>query len=450
MTLKKSLFAFVSAAHSNVVAAILLVGSSFFFTGCSSGERRAEVELYLPSAYQLVYWGTWGPEGYTVTDSLHLKRGRGRLAFSLDEPRIIPLSSDGRNFSVILVLKPGERVRVYFENNRYRVEGSQESVRLNGYQQLLQQETASIVSLRNSFICPDSVPSSVTDSLRKRLYILTDSVVQRVRRVAYTYVKHNPYWLSSAMVLTSKLADSIPLLPFGTYSELYLRVDSALWKQMPDNPFVHLFHRFMGELQRKVRLKQIDTLRSRVSTYIPTITFTAADSLQYFVPGIRARYVLLDFWTSRPFEIYNRNNLYNNLMLQYGKQGLKVVRFGIAVPLDSVVSLANSDTLGIVYASIPDMNGWGIADTLGVATLPANIIVSRWGRIVGTDWYGTMLIKRIDSLFSRRVKPVSVPVQREKINDTVPVKPLPAKILGIKPALPRTDSVVRTDSVRIK
>lgn len=394
-----SRFKIYSPLH--VVVIISLIG----FLGCTGSYDRVFIDFSIPQ------WSdTWV--------KIHVIRSDGEYADSvmLDEsgeshytlryrsPVTFAFAGNGNDHPLVLVVNPGERVKVSYSTD-WQIQGSLESIRLLNFQKKILSASLQLQGLKVSIA--DSLPQRVRDSIYSTNTLKRDSILSLLRNDAYVTVNSNPYDISSIFILISQL-EGTPILPYSEYKQTYTKVDSCLTTLYPNHPL-------LGGLRKVVRYFELtESLALQESSCtvgktIPQQYFTTIDDKVLKVPGIGARWILLDFWNPR-FEKsgYNRAQL-RSVYQDYGSQGLVVISFGVGMDSLALTHHAISDSITWYQVELPEVANSDLLKSLGIVRLPANLLLNRNGVVEKKNFDYSSLAQYLDSALQRVPKPALKP-----------------------------------------
>ncbi len=392
---------------------VALIISLIGLSGCSGSYDRVSVDLSIPQ------WSdTWvkvdvirAEGGYT--DSVQLdESGEGEYTLRLRTPVTLAFSGNGVEHPLVLVVNPGERVKVSYSTD-WQIQGSLESIRILNFQNKILSASAQLQGLRVSIA--DSIPQRLRDSIYSTHALKRDSILSLLRNDAYVTVSSNPFDISSIFILVSQL-DGTPIIPYNEYKQTYKKVDSCLTTLYPKHPLVE-------GLKKVVQYFELtDSLALQESSYtvgktIPQQYFTTIDDKVLQVPGIWARWILLDFWNPR-FEKsgYFRAQL-KNVFQNYGSQGLVVISIGVGMDSLTLAQHAISDSITWYQVELPEVANSDLLRSLGIVRLPANLLISRNGVVEKKNIDYPSLNQYLDSAVQRVPKPALKPR-----TDIVPTK----------------------------
>lgn len=382
----------------NVVLVISLIG----LYGCSGSYDRVTIDLDIPQ-----WSGIWvkvhviRTDG-EYTDSVMLdESGQGKYALRHCSPVTLAFAGNGNDHPLVIVVNPGERVKVSYSAD-WQIQGSLESTRLLNFQKKILSASLQLQGLKVPIA--DSLPQRVRDSIYSTHTLKRDSILSLLRNEAYATVSSNPYDISSIFILISRL-EGTPILPYNEYKQTYTRVDSCLSTLYPYHPLLEGLKKVVRYFEFTDSLA-LQELSCDVGKTIPQQYFTTIDERVLQVPGIWARWILLDFWNPRFEKIgYDRAQL-KSVFQNYGSRGLVVISFGVGMNSLTLAKHAITDSIAWYQVELTEVANSDLLKSLGIARLPANLLLNRSGVVEKKNIDYSNLAHYLDSAIQRVPKPV--------------------------------------------
>ncbi|MCB9002283.1 MAG: redoxin domain-containing protein [Bacteroidales bacterium] len=390
----------------------ILFGIAFQLAACKPESKIVYVEVNVASlASQTVYVSTWGKNGLTVMDSMMLDRkGRAKKSFSLDYlPQVFVFSSVETGDEVVFTASPDDRIEIVEKEDGLHVSGNSESTLFSLLQEEYAKSIRRIDSLKRAAVDTSGLYSQ--DSIRVVRKFKVDSIYSQLKQEVVDYAKQHPFWLTSAIVLHSATDSLTPLLPLKDYAQIHKFVDSCLQVTYPDNPILESFRRIAGEMEQ-VNKAKVDHQKIGLMAKLPRFEIVAVDSQVVRLPDYTTSLWIIDFWGDWCNLCSANEQMYGELLSASSNKSIKIVRVAVNSDKSNVVKLAKADTLGIIYA-IEQQNS-GLLDSLGITYLPSNMLLNRYGWVIGKDLFGRELTQKVDEYFKTQLKPVIIPKQRVK------------------------------------
>ncbi|PCI98828.1 MAG: hypothetical protein COB15_05180 [Flavobacteriales bacterium] len=311
--------------------------------------------------------------------------GNYHFNYKIEDLGYYRLRINNENF-INLVFNVGETPIINGDGSNlmdsYTIEGSPESNKLKQFQiayKVNNWKQDSLGALYNS--------NRNDQELFVKLQVSKFGAISEMKKVYMGLIEENPASLVS-LAAVQQLDAKVAI-------DLYRKVDHALNKTIPNNPWFLDFHK---------------KLESMVSLYVgepaPEFTLNNTDGNPISLSSLKGKVVLIDFWASwcRPCRAENPNvvKLYN----KYKNKGFDV----LSVSLDGMPRQQNAkqDWLaaiekdGLVWKNhVSDLKGWksSVVPQFNIEGIPFTLLVDEKGIIIGMNLRGMDLEKKLATVF---------------------------------------------------
>ena len=207
------------------------------------------------------------------------------------------------------------------------------------------------------------------------------NAIAKMNNVFMALINENPGSLVS-------LAAVQQLDPKVNY-DLFKKVDEALVKKMPNDPWVADFH------------KKVESI---VNLYVgepaPDFTLNNTEGTPTSLSSLKGKVVLIDFWASwcRPCRAENPNvvKAYN----KYKNQGFDVMSVSLDLDKNKWLAAIEQDKLSWKN-HVSDLKRWGsaIVPIYGIESIPFTVLIDKDGLILGINLRGEELDKKLAEIF---------------------------------------------------
>mgnify|MGYP001012650475 CR=1 FL=1 len=284
------------------------------------------------------------------------------LSASIPYTGFYRLGFDDKNF-ILLLLKPGENITIeakaYDLFSTSKVEGST--------------QTSLFYRLNDQYSKFQFLRDSIQRAMNDRLQELT----VKEEEFAYNFVMANSNSLASLM-LVDKINKDV-------HMDAYLKLDSALSKDYPNNPMVNDFH---AEIQKMSFLK--------IGSTIPEIVLKDKDGKETHLSKLRGKVVLVDFWATWcgpcKAEIPNMKKQYET----YKNMGFEIY----SVSLDRQKEAWINGSTDLPWVSVFDEGGV-VANQFQVASIPFMLLIDKEGTILAKNVRGAELKNQLEKIFNK-------------------------------------------------
>lgn len=387
-----------------------------FLLSCSSSPELVQVRLNLNDlSKQWVFLYRWDGSQNVALDSVKVNsRGKALLKFRTHSPDLFAITVDKKDFSVVIVASPGDRITLSGSYDNYSVVGSKESAELNSFQNKLTDFSVQLNRLKQQL--PDSINSSANDSIAKQINLRIDSLKNGLANISASYVRSNLFSLSSILVLTANIGET-EVLPYTNNRALFIKVDSCLNSVYADKPIVKSFRKFIYSKETFYSIER-GAVDFKPGDYIPPVSFNLVDGRTVNIPGLWARLILIDFWANWCDNCKNQPYSFKPINIEFAKKGLQIIQVAADFNPDSLHAITVRDSLNWMHMAEENPYNSQLFKSLGVIKLPTNFLIDRWGRIVATNIYGDSLTSTLHSFLDVKVVKPKVVVDSSAIKAT--------------------------------
>lgn len=379
-----------------LLSLIVLVLSS-----CSTSPELVQVRLKLDDlSRQWVYLCQWNGNENAVVDSVRTNsRGKAKFEFRTLTADLFAITADKKEFPILIVANPGDRIVINGNFGNFTIVGSKESAEVKAMQDKLNNFRDSMKGLKSQL--PDSVNTPANDSIARLINLKIDSLKSEYSNLGISYVTSNLFSLSSILVLTAKVGE-MDVLPYADNRLLFIKVDSCLNRIYSDKPIVKSFRNY---IYSKEKFYSIDrsAVNLNAGDYIPPVNFNLVDGGTVSIPGLWAKLILIDFWANWCDNCKNQLYNFKPINNEFAKKGLQIIQVAADFNPDSLHAITVRDSLSWMHMAEENPYHSQLFKSLGVIKLPTNFLIDRWGRIVATNIYGDSLISTLHSFLDVKV-----------------------------------------------
>jgi len=337
-----------------------------------------------------------------MSDSARLdQEGRFVLKGPLEQPTFGVLRND-RNGTVMLILHPGDRLKLYGSyddlEKGLQVEGSEDTRLYLLFRDTLRRHIDSLQVLNR--IYRDSLQSprigEITHDLRLRSQRILDDQHAFTRR----FVRQHAGSLVSLLVIYQQIAPGTYVMDPMKDFEDFVLLDSVLMQKYPAADPVVTFHAQMAELRsRKRQQEEMDRILG-IGRVPPDIALPDPQGDTLRLSSLRGKVVLLDFWASWCAPCRQENpNLVRNYK-KFHKKGFEIFQVSLDRTREAWLDGIRSDHLEAWY-HVSDLGYWrsAVVKLYHIQAIPTNFLLDRDGRIIARNLRGEALTKKLEEIF---------------------------------------------------
>lgn len=330
-----------------------------------------------------------------VIDSVHTNsKGKFKFRYKFRDTAPVFLNvRDGHDFITLLV-SPGEKIRLKSVLNlskNYEVSGSPESEKLsllNGRMSVTYQAIDSLYRLYNGSSDPEY--REVIGMQISQLYV-------KQKKFNIEYIVHNPTSLTAITALLQSMPNGIVL--FGTPGDYpyFKMVSDSLSSRYPTSSHVRALIKSMQDVQNRIGMNEVivNSLKDSNTASFPELILNDMFGMQQRLSDLQGKVILLSFWDPMDKNSPMLNRELVHLYRELKDKGLEIYQVGVT----------NNEPLWVNAVVEQDLPWISVLDPTRVAarsynvrTLPANCVIDRNGKIVGTNLWGNDLVSTLNRL----------------------------------------------------
>jgi peroxiredoxin len=336
-----------------------------------------EVKLYI---YQLL------PASKPLIDSVRTDAsGNFNISIPLTKAGFYTIMRNSEN-EIKLVITPGEVITLNGNGNdmrkAYTVEGSKDSKVYLEYNKFTNANLLKVDSLSRVFAENQSNPGFLM--LKQQLDSAYLEIYNHQKEEVITFVNNHLTSLASLLVISGNFGPN-PLLSEKTQPELFLKLDSALFRAYPENSLVNSFHlRMLSFKAEQADIKAHDKILMP-GMPAPEIILPNSAGKDMKLSSLQGKLTLVYFWSSWNALCRQTNMNLTSIYSRNHDHGFEIY----AVSIDSDTDLWKK-------AYMLDKAYWNhVIDTKGleseycktyaVRSIPKLILIGKDGKIIAND-----------------------------------------------------------------
>ena len=203
---------------------------------------------------------------------------------------------------------------------------------------------------------------------------------------------------ASLLALSNQLGQQ-PVLNPRTDFDLFEKVDVQLFKRYPKSALVLNLHKYVAAMRPQIQTANSQAKLTGKGAIAPEISLPDPDGKTQSLSSLRGKIVLVDFWAGwcAPCRRENPNlvKAYN----KYHSKGFEIFQISLDKTKPEWVAAIKQDGLNWIHVS--DLKYWGspVARQYGIESIPANYLLDKDGKIIGSNLRGADLEAELDKLF---------------------------------------------------
>jgi len=382
---------------------ILYFVAVIFFAGCKNNIAEISGTLMKPAAGRYIYLEELRPEELKRVDSV-LVTAEGNFAFKreISTTSFFLLKISESNFLTML-LEPGDNLKMntYFDSLSYpgSISGSKATELMVEYNFTLRQSIKKFSTLNGIYMENRNNPELpvVIESLDS----MAQSYLGEINSYTKTYIDNNLTSLVSLVALYQQIAPNVYVMNPAQDLKYFIKVDSSLSVNHPDNELVISLHEQIREMAASMEGKSAETSAAGEGNDAPEISLPTPEGDTIKLSSIRGSYVLLDFWASWCLPCRKESpNLVKAYNL-YHKKGFQIYQVSLDKTREAWIKGIKDDQLD-KWIHVSDVKYWNsiVVPLYRIESIPANFLLDKEGRIIASNLRGEQLEIKLSEIFN--------------------------------------------------
>jgi thiol-disulfide isomerase/thioredoxin len=338
-------------------------------------------------AYKQIYLDTLnGQNPWIFASSAIDSNGNFKISALVTTTEIFRLRLEDNNF-MMMILSPGEKINLKTSGSKLGTEalvmGSPQTQLLYTAVGKQQKSDSRMAALDQQYKMAQATPGQ--DSLLGviiKQFKENDSILKSDLKVMMHKEPSSLAWLFF-LYLTNQ-----PKFDMSADFEIIDKVDAAMFKTYPKNPFVNQYHQQV-EIERK----------TAIGASAPEIALADPQGKIRKLSSLKGKVVLIDFWASWCGPCRKENPNVVNIYGKYHDKGFEVFSVSLDKERGSWLAAIAKDNL-IWPDHVSDLKYWKSegAAAYGVTSIPFTVLIDKKGKIVAKKLRGEELESKVKEL----------------------------------------------------
>ena len=280
-----------------------------------------------------------------------------------------------------------------------QITGSEGTALMIMYNKKLQQAIRQLAGLREIYIQKLGTPE--LPAAMERIDSIAQTILYGINSFTRTYIDENLNSLVSLFALYQQVAPREYVLKPDKDLEYYLKVDSALSLLYPDYEPVKSLHNEVTEMISLNNSSLQNPSFMGPGTEAPEISLPSPAGDTIKLSSTRGKIVLLDFWASWCTPCRRENPSLVKVYDTYQTKGFEIYQVSLDKTREVWLKGISEDNIE-KWIHVSDLKYWSsvVVPLYKLESIPANFLLDREGRVIGSDLRGEILEKRLAEIFS--------------------------------------------------
>jgi len=380
---------------------LFLFATSILF-GCRNKVAEVSGTLMKPAAGSYIFLEELKSDELKRVDSVAVSpEGNFTFKREVEKPSFYLLKISENNFLTML-LEPGDNIKMntYFDSLSYPVSltGSKGTELMVEYNFNLRRSIKKFSTLNGIYM--ENLNNPQLASVVESLDSLAQSYLNEINIYTKNYIDRNLVSLVSLVALYQQIAPNVYVMNPSKDMKYFIRVDSSLSINHPDNSLVLSLHDQIKQMAASIESKTAETPEAGEGTIAPDITLPSPEGDTIKLSSTRGSVVLLDFWASWCLPCRKENpNLVKAYNL-YHKKGFQIYQVSLDKTREAWIKGIKDDQLD-KWIHVSDIKYWNsaVVPLYKIESIPANYLLDKEGRIIASNLRGELLEQKLSEIF---------------------------------------------------
>ncbi len=181
--------------------------------------------------------------------------------------------------------------------------------------------------------------------------------------------------------------------------DLFEKVDAQLFGKYPNSALVINLHKYVEAMRPQMESAQSKEKSQGSGQAAPDISLPDPDGNTRTLSSLKGKIVLLDFWAGWCGPCRRENPTLVAAYAKYHDKGFEIFQVSLDKTKSEWVAAIKQDGLNWIHVS--DLKFWSspVAKLYGIESIPANFLLDKEGKIIGSNLRGEALEAELSKLF---------------------------------------------------
>ena len=376
---------------------LILIAVALTMSSCKNNTAEISGTLTNPITGRYIYLDEFLPNQLKRIDSVVIgSNGKFNFKKEVTTPSFYILKLDNNNF-LLMLLEPSDNLIMNssFDSLNYPalLTGSKSTELMVEYN----------LELRNSIKKLSSLNDIYADNINNpRLSIIMDSLVNlsqvyknEINSYTKNYIDQNLTSLVSLVALYQQVAPGVSVLEPTQDLKYFIKVDSSLSKNYPNNEHVKSLHEQIVEMARIIESQTLDN-EALGGMEVPDIELSTPQGNIVRLSSTRGSIVLLDFWAAwcAPCRMENPNLV--KAYDKYHEKGFQIYQVSLDRTKEAWTQAIKDDKLE-KWIHVSDLKYWNssVVGQYNIQAIPFNYLLDGNGRVIAANLRGEELERKL-------------------------------------------------------
>ena len=223
-------------------------------------------------------------------------------------------------------------------------------------------------------------------------------LIEQQRSFVRAFIERHTAEPASLLALSHQIGQQAVLNGSADF-DLFMKVDAQLYKKYPKSILVLNLHKYVEAMKPQMEMAREQEKTTGNGSVAPDISLPDTAGKTRTLSSLRGKIVLLDFWAGWCGPCRRENPNLVAAYAKYHEKGFEIFQVSLDKTKPEWIAAIKQDRLNWIHVS--DLKYWGspVAKQYGVQSIPANFLLDKKGKIIGSNLRGAALEEELAKLF---------------------------------------------------